>query len=477
MAQIIKISILIIFTALDSACTDTELAGDGGDVNERQDTSETTDVSELEADGDIDGECVPSPEICDGLDNDCDPQTSDGSEESRYQTECTPPEPNACGGYTWQCREGEWVCEQLHGPTGEAVDITYDMAEDNAIHADIAWDGSAFVVGYVAIQLPRSTRVYALRIDQDGRRLSEPEMLDSGTGYYNLSMGAGGGESLAVWYAASDIPDWFLRYARLNSEGRVVASGNLPEHYMFIKKPEVAHGNDGWLVVYGARSDDDPAIPVYALHIEEDGTPAGPPLQIGASDTSGMGDSRDLGVVATDTGYAVAWRAYPSGGVYALLLNEDGLPEGSAVQITTHGAFAPAIGFDGTVFGVSWRVEYGVYVRTFNHDGSLGCGPSEVSESTSFELSPSIVGLPGSFMLIWQGAEGVETNDGLYQVMVDADTCTVCKFSNLYCAETVTSTEAAFTRIAVAGSEPIVGVVFKALDRIRYLKVLAAGCE
>lgn len=477
MTQIIKISILIIFTALGSACTDTELAGDGGDVDERQDTSETTDVNGIEADGGIDGECVPSPEICDGLDNDCDPQTSDGSEESRYQTECTPPDPNACGGYTWQCMEGAWVCEQLNGPTAEAVDITYDdMAEDYASRADIAWDGSAFVVGYIAFKLPSSVRVYMHRIDTEGIWLSDPEMLDSGSdAFHGLSIGAGGGESLAVWYTATDLDDWFLRYARMDAEGRVIASGNMPERYMFINKPEVARGTNGWLIVYGARLSSDPYIPVFALHLEEDGSRVGPPTQIGTEDTSGMGDSQDLGVVAADTGYGAAWRASP--GVHAMLLSEDGTPQSPAVQITPHRAYAPAIGFDGTVFGVSWHEESGVFFRTLHNDGSFGCEPLEMSERTTFELNPSIVGLPGIFILSWQGAEGVETNDGLYQVVVDAETCSACQFSNLYCAETVHSTESAMARLAVAGSEPIVGVVFTALEHIWYLKDVVTSCE
>ena len=64
-----------------------------------------------------------NPDICDGLDNDCNPDTADGSAESWLGAPCDGPDSDICpeGGYL--CSSGNQTCSDLSGSTQEN---TYD---------------------------------------------------------------------------------------------------------------------------------------------------------------------------------------------------------------------------------------------------------------------------------------------------------------------------------------------------------------
>src|SRR5688500_14551685 len=64
------------------------------------------------------------PDLCDGVDNDRDAMTGDGSADERYQTTCMPSgEETSCGGFVWRCNEGGWLCERPIA-SAEPIDLT-----------------------------------------------------------------------------------------------------------------------------------------------------------------------------------------------------------------------------------------------------------------------------------------------------------------------------------------------------------------
>ena len=63
-----------------------------------------------------------NPDICDGLDNDCDPASADGSEDPLDGSACAIGLPGICSSGTIQCSGGSLICQQDTSPTAEVCD-------------------------------------------------------------------------------------------------------------------------------------------------------------------------------------------------------------------------------------------------------------------------------------------------------------------------------------------------------------------
>ncbi len=71
--------------------------------------------------------CTPTgPEYCDGQDNDCDPGTPDGSDESWYSQPCDGPDSDLCKEGVFQCVSGNKVCSDNTPNTAEICNDNKD---------------------------------------------------------------------------------------------------------------------------------------------------------------------------------------------------------------------------------------------------------------------------------------------------------------------------------------------------------------
>ncbi|MCP4198121.1 MAG: DUF2341 domain-containing protein [Proteobacteria bacterium] len=78
--------------------------------------------------------CHPeAAEICDGLDNDCDPATGDGDEDPLFEDPCDGDDGDLCAEGIWECTAGTLVCSDTTGTDGEGpyTDATCVDSIDN----------------------------------------------------------------------------------------------------------------------------------------------------------------------------------------------------------------------------------------------------------------------------------------------------------------------------------------------------------
>jgi hypothetical protein len=76
--------------------------------------------TDRDLDGTCDTECTPTgPEICDGIDNDCMPETVDGAVDARLGLECDGGDTDLCNEGVVVCVSGETVCEDFSDNTPE----------------------------------------------------------------------------------------------------------------------------------------------------------------------------------------------------------------------------------------------------------------------------------------------------------------------------------------------------------------------
>ncbi|MCG3175039.1 MAG: hypothetical protein GMKNLPBB_03373 [Myxococcota bacterium] len=72
-------------------------------------------------------QCTPDPDprdLCDGVDNDCDPGTADGSSDPEVGQACSTNLSGPCKGGRIECRNGKRVCEPVNPPVAEKCDQT-----------------------------------------------------------------------------------------------------------------------------------------------------------------------------------------------------------------------------------------------------------------------------------------------------------------------------------------------------------------
>jgi hypothetical protein len=85
---------------------------------------EETEVVECE------GEVLPSPEVCDGQDNDCDGDEDEALIEGRFSANNTCPQCGKCVDTYTICRDGKWECWWRDGPPAQD-DATCDGVDDD----------------------------------------------------------------------------------------------------------------------------------------------------------------------------------------------------------------------------------------------------------------------------------------------------------------------------------------------------------
>lgn len=76
------------------------------------------------------------PELCDGIDNDCNPATADGSEEAGAGSACDGPDSDLCEEGVWDCASGTFICNDNTGDNIEVCDDGEDNDCDGLVDGD-----------------------------------------------------------------------------------------------------------------------------------------------------------------------------------------------------------------------------------------------------------------------------------------------------------------------------------------------------
>lgn len=110
--------------------------------------------------------CVPDgkAELCDGVDNDCDPSTLDGVGEASFGQPCDGPDSDSCSEGAIQCMSGALACSDASADTGEvcdgadndcdgSTDETCQKADFTVLDFALAGDGASVAVGTVSNQV------------------------------------------------------------------------------------------------------------------------------------------------------------------------------------------------------------------------------------------------------------------------------------------------------------------------------------
>jgi len=162
---------------------------------------------------------MPSSEVCDGLDNDCNPASADGSEDPMTGTACDGPDSDLCDEGTYSCVGGSLSCSDN---TSSTVDLCNGMDDDcdgsSPDGSEETWYGAACDGSDSDMCLEG---LYECVAGQQICTDNTGHDLDLCDGYDNDCDGSSADGSEETWYgAACDGPD-----SDLCEEGIYVCSG------------------------------------------------------------------------------------------------------------------------------------------------------------------------------------------------------------------------------------------------------------
>lgn len=171
------------------------------------------------------------------------------------------------------------------------------------------------------------------------------------------------GQTLDVWADLSPQDGTSAIYASLATPGTGLRSKSIlvsPSGLAFQQSPRIAPIRDGYLVVWQADGLDGSLLGVFAQRLDQKGQQLGSRLQV---NTTTEQDQRDPALDSDPLGNTVvAWSSYgqdsDSGGIYARVLDPDGQPVTSEIQVNTvnvgHQEAPQVIYLPGGNFAVAW---------------------------------------------------------------------------------------------------------------------------
>jgi hypothetical protein len=401
-------------------CTDCD--GDGVDY-----PADCNDADPLTAPG--------RPELCDGLDNDCDGQIDDDpgcvnvcAAPDRFGQEVRLSSRGWCNTTTQKC---------ITGRVGEPC--TSDAAcGSGASEPELVWTGTGFGATWqqdeAGVALTQELMIAGF--DAAGAGASPVEQLTTGTDSQVPSMVWTGTEFGLSWYdpTGGNSEIYFSRVlpsgsfppglcdsgSGLCTQGKVGASctqdaacaGGLrvTNDPAFSYAPSLAwNGREYGLAWYDAR---DGNREIYVARISASGGKIGGDIRV----TSAPGHSTSPSLVWADQGYGLAWvderdqlGGPPLREIYFVRLDAAGTKIGSDLRVTSSAAFssAPSLAWSGSEFGVAWQDTRDgameIYFAGIDASGSSTLGSNvRITNDPAFSQAPSLVWTGSEFGLAWQ---------------------------------------------------------------------------
>jgi len=369
------------------------------------------------------GPCLPAPETCNGVDDDCDGSldviatrvTSDAASSFLASLAWTGTE----FGVSWtDNRDGNY--EVYFARLSAAVarigaDSRISSTSVESWHPALAWSGAGFGVSWSEGANNEAYTLFA-RIAADGVKTGSDLTVSAVARSEHMSSLAWSGSQYGVaWTDTRSSGQWDIYFQRVAADGTAVGSN--------INVTPNPNGSGESSIVwtgsqYGVAWHDnrDANWEIYFALLDANGATIGSHVRV----TSNGSESKHPTLAWTGSEFGVAWtdlRDGANGEIYFARLSSAGVKDGGDVRITSDGArsAAPSLSWGGTHYGVAWEDERDgnaeIYFAWISPAGAKEGLDFRVTRDGAGSSWPSVAWSGASFYVAWH-----DSRDGNWEI-------------------------------------------------------------
>jgi predicted RecA/RadA family phage recombinase len=265
-----------------------------------------------------------NPEVCDGIDNNCDGQADNGI---ACQGSCFPPE-----------------------KAGADIRVTNDP--NSSIEPSIVWTGSEFGLAWTDGR-DGNFEIYFARLDSSGSKIGADVRVTNNPATSTMTSLVWTGSEFGLAWADNRDGNFEIYFKRIGPTGTFL-SGDLrvTDALKDSIRPSVAWSGTGYALAWGDTRDGDK---IYFARLDPSGSKIGADVRL----VDPPSVSTNPSLVWTGTQFGVAFRDRrngDTGDVYFVGVSASGVKLGQEIRVTSAPTLSlgPTLAWTGSEFGVAW---------------------------------------------------------------------------------------------------------------------------